>query len=238
MESVPGIHGERRYNPKPWDYNFVLMRALARALEGLLSRHLQGKNLGTTIDFGCGTRPYEDLLSQFSEQYLGADLPDNRDADLHISPTGTVPFDTAKCDLVLSSQVLEHIIDVDSYLKECARLLRPGGYLLLSTHGMWTYHPYPVDVRRWTRWGLEHDVKARGFELIETIACVGPLAYTTQLRLQLVRGFLYQLGSIGGYLVAPISAFSQLLMRLEDRVTPKEIHDNNAAIYVLLARRL
>ena len=186
---------------------------------------------------GCGSRPYERLLRSIGAEYKGVDLPGNPDADLHTDAQGNVPMTTASCGLVLSSQVLEHVVDVDAYLRECARLLRSGGFLLLSTHGMWTYHPYPVDVRRWTRWGLEHEISTRGFEVVETIACVGPLAYTTQLRLQLVRGALYQLRGLGAYLAAPISLFSQLLMLIEDRITPRVVHDNNAAVYVVLARR-
>jgi len=237
MEDVPGTYGERRFNPRPWDYNFVLMRSIARALRVLLSRHVATQNIGLAVDMGCGSRPYERLLRATGAEYRGVDLPANSSADLHTDAEGHVPMPASSCGLVLSSQVLEHVVDVDGYLRECARLLGRGGFLLLSTHGMWTYHPYPVDVRRWTRWGLEHEISTRGFEVIETIACLGPLAYTTQLRLQLARGALYQLGRIGGYLSAPISLFSQLLMLIEDRITPRVVHDNNAAVYVVLARR-
>lgn len=237
MENVPGIYGERRFNPRVWDYNFVLMRGIARALRSLLSRHVAGKNVDLAVDLGCGSRPYEKLLRSTGAEYRGVDLPGNPSADLHTDAHGHVPMPEASCGLILSSQVLEHVIDVDGYLCECARLLRSGGFLLLSTHGMWTYHPYPVDVRRWTRWGLEYEICARGFEVVETIACLGPLAYTTQLRLQLVRGALYQLPGVGPYLIGPISLISQLLMLVEDRITPRSVHDNNAAVYVVLARR-
>ncbi len=40
------------------------------------------------------------------------------------------------------------------YLSECFRVLRPGGQLLLSTHGVFPYHPDPVDLWRWTCEGL------------------------------------------------------------------------------------
>ena len=35
------------------------------------------------------------------------------------------------------------------------RVTRPGGRVLLSTHGAMVYHPNPVDLWRWTRAGLE-----------------------------------------------------------------------------------
>ena len=48
------------------------------------------------------------------------------------------------------------------YLSECFRVLRPGGRMLLSTHGMFVYHPDPDDYWRWTCAGLQHVVERGG----------------------------------------------------------------------------
>ncbi len=61
---------------------------------------------------------------------------------------------------MLSTQVLEHVTDPRLYLAECHRVLRPGGPLLLSTHGIMVYHPDPVDYWRWTGAGLQRAVTA------------------------------------------------------------------------------
>jgi hypothetical protein len=110
--------------------------------------------------------------------------------------------------------------------------------LLLSTHGTWLYHPYPTDVRRWTCWGLKHDIEQHGFVVEAQHGCVGPLAYTTQVRLQMVRGALYQLGRITAPLIGLCSMGAQLMMMLEDRITPGRVRHENAAIYAMGARRL
>jgi hypothetical protein len=133
--------------------------------------------------------------------------------------------------------VLEHVVDVGEYLAECYRLLRPGGVLLISTHGTWLYHPYPTDVRRWTCWGLRHEIEKVGFRVEEQIGCVGPLAYTTQVRLQLLRGALYQLGRFTAPVIGLCSMAAQVLMRLEDFITPRQVRHENSAIYAIAARR-
>jgi SAM-dependent methyltransferase len=44
-----------------------------------------------------------------------------------------LPFPTGAFDLVLSHAVIEHVADAPLYLRECARVLAPGGYVYLST---------------------------------------------------------------------------------------------------------
>src|SRR6185436_6911761 len=72
----------------------------------------------------------------------------------------------ASADAVVSFQVLEHVDDVETYLSECNRVLRPGGRLVLTTHGIWVYHPMAgicEDYWRWTGAGLRKTVEAYGF---------------------------------------------------------------------------
>jgi len=147
-----------------------------------------------------------------------------------------IPANSAR--IVFSAQVLEHVEKPQVYLDECRRLLTNDGMLLLSTHGFWTYHGYPNDFRRWTRPGLICEVESCGFSVIEVICCLGPLAYSTHLRTQLLRGFLYTLSpALGRLLCPPLHAASAMLMELEELITPRSIAADNAVAYVLAARR-
>jgi SAM-dependent methyltransferase len=44
-----------------------------------------------------------------------------------------LPFRDGTFDLVLSHAVIEHVADAPLYLRECARVLAPGGHMYLST---------------------------------------------------------------------------------------------------------
>jgi SAM-dependent methyltransferase len=90
---------------------------------------------------------------------------------------------------VLSTQVLEHVNCHNRYLLEANRLLKPGGILILSTHGSFYDHGCPWDFRRWTAEGLKLDIENAGFrvEIVSKLTTNGrALAY-------LVRNFSWML---------------------------------------------
>ena len=76
----------------------------------------------TVLDYGCADVPYRHLFPA-DARYLAADLPGNPQATVEIRADGTVPVDDASVDVVLSTQVLEHVADPAVYLRECARVL-------------------------------------------------------------------------------------------------------------------
>ncbi|WP_024799476.1 methyltransferase domain-containing protein [Nocardia sp. BMG51109] len=52
-----------------------------------------------------------------------------------------LPFDAASVDVVVNFQVIEHLWDQAQFLRECFRVLRPGGELLISTPNRITFSP-------------------------------------------------------------------------------------------------
>ena len=113
------------------------------------------------LDFGCADVPYRHFFGR-DVQYVGADLPGNPLASVALNPDGTLPVEDDGFDGLMSTQVLEHVIDPALYLSECFRVLRPGGRMLLSTHGVFVYHPDPQDLWRWTCEGLKKVVTDAG----------------------------------------------------------------------------
>jgi SAM-dependent methyltransferase len=226
---------DRRANPRLWDLGWHVMRRQAQAIRALLAHPALALRGAAVLDYGCGSRPYEPWFAAAGARYSGADIDGAH--EVAIRADGSLAAPDGGYDMVTSFQVLEHVWDLATYLGEARRVLKPGGHLLLSTHGAWFYHPHPGDYRRWTAEGLRREVQAHGFELLEMRAVVGPLAWTSILR---SFGFAYALRRVplaGGGLSAMAAVLYNLRAWLEDAITPEQVRAENACVYVTLFRR-
>jgi SAM-dependent methyltransferase len=113
------------------------------------------------LDVGCGEMPYLGLFEPYASEIVGMDTVANPRASLH-GPIEAIPAPDAAFDVVLCAQVLEHVDDPAQAVRELHRVTRPGGRVLLSTHGTMVYHPNPVDLWRWTGAGLERLFRENG----------------------------------------------------------------------------
>ena len=91
------------------------------------------------LDLGCGTGYGSAELAAGGVRVVGLDRvapaagPQRSAARFVRGELGALPFAAASFDLVVSFQVIEHLLDPTDYLREIARVLRPAGLLLLST---------------------------------------------------------------------------------------------------------
>ena len=51
-----------------------------------------------------------------------------------------LPFEDGHFDVIHANQLLEHLHGTDDFLREIHRLLKPGGYILLSTNNLASWH--------------------------------------------------------------------------------------------------
>ena len=123
-------------------------------LSAAIRRAGQLINVDRLLDIGCGEKPYRRFLT--ARQYVGIDLPTYGPQAVDLFGSALqLPFCDASFDALLCTEVLEHVPEPDALLKETARLLKPGGALILTTPQTWGLHLEPYDYFRYTRYGLE-----------------------------------------------------------------------------------
>ncbi len=220
----------RRLNPRMFHSDWFVLQRMRPAITALAGR--SGRPGAVALDLGCGSQPYRGVFDALGVTYRGADL---EGAEVRIGPDGRADAPDGSADLVLSFQVLEHVRDVPRYLAEARRLLRPGGRLLLSTHGTWLYHPHPEDHRRWTREGLLAELEDNGFRTEECVALLGPLAWTTLMRLTCLYQACLRIPVIGGTLARIVAVCMNARAWLEEHLTPEWVRRDNACVYVTLS---
>jgi SAM-dependent methyltransferase len=162
LEDWPG--GERREPPRS-DRHYLILKPLADQIQAEASRLLSGRTDAAILDVGCGQKPYLPLLASYAERYVGVDSAPGPQVD-QVAAAESLPFEDEGFDLVLCTQVLEHVQDPAATLKEIHRVLKPGAGVLVSTHGVFLYHPDPPDSDqdywRWTHAGLEKTIRSCG----------------------------------------------------------------------------
>jgi SAM-dependent methyltransferase len=212
---------------RPWHRLSYIVSALPEELE---RKATQLGDPTTVLDYGSADAPYRRFFGRDVE-FITADLPGNAQASIEIAADGTLPLPPASVDAVLSTQVLEHVADPELYLSECQRVLRPGGRLLLSTHGFMPYHPDPVDLWRWTGPGLQEVLARAGFE-VQSFDGVMGLAATS---LQLLQDALYwRLPRPARPVLAIVC---QALVKVLDRMEKPGNKRYNALVYVAVAEK-
>jgi SAM-dependent methyltransferase len=125
---------------------------------------------GRMLDFGCGSKPYKSFFKV--DEYIGVDYENpghpHQNEDIDIFYDGKhIPVGDAYFDCALSSEVFEHIFNLDEVLKEINRVLKPGAKLLITCPFVWNEHEVPHDYARYTIFALEDMLKKHGFEVLK-----------------------------------------------------------------------
>ena len=78
-----------------------------------------------------------------------------------------MPFEDSTFNTALLTEVLEHCPNPEVTLTETAKVLAPGGMLILTLPFLWPTHDCPFDEYRYTPWSMERRLKNSGFSDIK-----------------------------------------------------------------------
>ena len=143
-ESAIKAHADLRFRSE-YDYALFEYYRSAKVLAFLERAGVPVR--GRVLDAGCGGGGMPLSLAEEATQVVGIDPAERFQdagvrlgrergfANLHFALADgmALPFPTGAFDLVLSHAVIEHVADAPLYLRECARVLAPGGHVYLST---------------------------------------------------------------------------------------------------------
>lgn len=146
----------RRVDP----YHFLLDDRLAEAAASLPAGAL-------VLDVGAGECPHRRFFAHTRYVTLDRGIGDARWDYSRIDAFGdavALPFPHGTFDALVNVALLEHLKEPGQAMAEFARVLRPGGQLILSTVQCWEMHQKPNDFFRFTRYGLEYLFGQAGFQ--------------------------------------------------------------------------
>lgn len=121
---------------------------------------------GKLIDLGCNDQHIKKATEESGLEYFGLDIDKcNFNSD-------KLPFENNSIDIAISLAVIEHIDNVDFYISQIKRVLKPGGLIYLSTPNFQicykNFYNDPTHIKPYTPTSLEMLLAINEFRNINT----------------------------------------------------------------------
>ncbi len=145
-------------HPHPWHFQWLSTLYLHRRLSRLLPDYG-----GRVLDVGCGDKPYQTWFGDVSE-YVGLDVVPGPKVDIVITQGEQWAVPDSSYDVLLSTQVIEHVDSLEFALEQMSRVAKTGGVVILSFPFLYNLHGAPHDFRRLTHYGAANLLP--GYEIL------------------------------------------------------------------------
>jgi SAM-dependent methyltransferase len=144
----------------------LLRGAIEQALAAYCTRG------GLALDAGCGGQPFRAAIQSHGMTYRAMDVvaQPGMTTDFVCAVDGTLPAalaDGPKFDLILCTEVLEHVADWHAAWSNLAHLLAPGGKLIVTCPFFYPLHEEPYDFFRPTIHAIAHWSRRVGLDQVE-----------------------------------------------------------------------
>lgn len=194
-KSLAAIQGVSEYNSaQAFEYSLDQSHLMAQSRVKKCARLIDKMQPGVLLDIGCSTgcwathwisKGWVASGVEINQGYV--ELAKQRGVDAHYCDlnSSTLPFPDAHFDLVFAGEVIEHLIDTDGFIRECARCTKPGGHVIITTPNLASFENrlrlllgfYPVwvnynlsgsgHVRAYTPRALKKQLATHGLRVIQ-----------------------------------------------------------------------
>jgi SAM-dependent methyltransferase len=211
---------------------------MAKLVAEEYGRYFTAYAKGRLLDLGCGYVPMYQAYKSRVEEITCVDWSNSRHPNPHLDmvadltrPTQLLP---SAFDVVVLSDVLEHLPNPSELLNEIARVLKPSGVLLMNVPFMYWLHEEPHDYYRYTEHGLRYLLTRAGFKIESLVAVGGGLFVFADV----VGKHLVKLPLAGGFLAGMLQRSVYAFCRIPtiQRMTKASSRKMPMAYFVVASR--
>lgn len=128
---------------------------------GVLRPYVVGRSV---LEVGCGTGLILSRIQPLAASAVGVDLSPGmlrhareRGLEVQEGSATALPFEDASFDTVCSFKVLAHVESIDLALAEAARVVRPGGHVVVELYNRWSLRYLARQIAGARKIGHSHD---------------------------------------------------------------------------------
>jgi SAM-dependent methyltransferase len=139
------------------------------AMKNFVEKYLNPDWKLTILDIGSqdvSGGSYRPLFAKPGWQYWGGDLVKGENVDIVFE--NKYDFGSKQYDLVISGQTLEHIENMQAWIRAVERVVKPGGFVCIIAPYLFREHRVPVDCWRILPDGMRYLLEdVAGLKIIE-----------------------------------------------------------------------
>lgn len=181
LNERPPLDERTAYVPRARQERFIvplLRKAIGAAIEDSAARTARERPGATrkprVLDIGCGGQPFRGALEASGYSYVSLDTQAQPGIVTdYLAPIDGDPpdelFAEPRFDLVLCTEVLEHVGDWEGAFANMRRVLAPGGRLIITCPHVYPLHEEPFDFWRPTTHALRFFAERHGLMVAELV---------------------------------------------------------------------
>jgi len=166
------VRGHLRGSRDPQELG-VGSRLISDLVAARYDAHLGQHARGRLLDLGCGKVPLYAAYAPFVTEVTCVDWAPGEHIDQTCDLGQPLPFEAHAFDTIVLSDVLEHIAQPEALWREMARVLAPGGALLMNVPFYYSVHAHPHDYYRYTNFALERYAQINALQCVHLEAIGG-----------------------------------------------------------------
>lgn len=144
---------------------------MSKELEIEILKKLKTIRKSKILDVGAGDLRHKiDVFSLYGNRYFSIDVKKSghkgfKNPDKFFDGE-KIPYLSNSFDVVILTEVFEHVQNIDKLVLDIKRVLKKNGKLIFSVPFLWPEHEIPYDFRRLTSYGLKYYFKKKGFKIL------------------------------------------------------------------------
>lgn len=133
-----------------------------KILDRLLEEH-EAYYKGVVLDIGGRDRGKFEKPKDTVQKWIFADIEEKHGPDIILNVEDMSNVDNESIDVVSGIELFEHVERIEQALKECYRVLKKDGVIIISAPFLFPIHADPSDFQRWTEDKWKKELAAQVF---------------------------------------------------------------------------